>query len=106
MAYRIKYDDKHPKAFLKTTTISLVDRCQGMEPLLEWVAKHQLNKVELHDVAGADAGMHASVVLSRNLWGYLNSALSITSQAKDFFKVVGHGGLAEDCGASEATTRN
>ena len=52
------------------------------------MAKRQLNKVEPHDVAGADAGMPSSVALSRNLWGCPNLALSGTGQTKEFHKVA------------------
>ena len=88
VASRTKYDDRHPEAWLETTTNCLVDRCHGLEPLLEWVAKRQLNKVEPHDVAGADAGMLSSVALSGNLWGYPNLTFSGTGQAKEFHKVA------------------
>ena len=64
-----------------------------MEPLLEWVVRRQQNKVEAHDVASADAGMHSSAALSRNLWGYLNLALAGTGQAKEFHKVTRLNGL-------------
>ena len=64
-----------------------------MEPLLEWVAKRQLKNVEPHDVAGANAGVHSSVALSRNLWCYVNLALAGTTQAKEFLKVARLNGL-------------
>ena len=58
-----------------------------MEPLLEWVVQRQLRKIEPHDVASADSGMHNSEALSKNLWGYLNLALSGSTQANEFLKV-------------------
>ena len=45
------------------------------------MVKRQLNQIENPDVASDDAGMHSSVALSRNLWGYLNLALAGTGQA-------------------------
>ena len=64
-----------------------------MEPLLEWVVRRQQNKIEALGVASADAGMHSSAALSRNLWRYLNLALAGTGQAKDFHKVARLNGL-------------
>ena len=68
VAFRQKLHDKHAEAWLEMTTNYLVDRCHGMEPLLEWVVQRQLRKIEPHDVAVADSGMHNSEALSKNLW--------------------------------------
>ena len=64
IASRTKYDDKRPEAWLETTINYLVDRAHGMEPLLEWVVKRQLQEIELQDVHKADAGMHDPIALS------------------------------------------
>ena len=64
-----------------------------MEPLLEWVVKRRLKKIEPHDVASADSGMHSFEALSKNLWDYSNLALSGTTQAKEFLKVKRRNGL-------------
>ena len=58
-----------------------------MEPLLQSVVQRQLKKIEPHDVANADSGMHNSEALSKNLWGYLDLAISGTTQANGFPKV-------------------
>ena len=78
---------------METTINYLVDRAHGMEPLLEWVVKRQLQEIEPQDMHGADAGMHDPVALSRNLWGYLNLAVAGTSAAADFHKVKRLNGL-------------
>ena len=65
----------------------LIDRAHGMEELLEWVVKQQLNKIDEVAVAAAPAGMYEPSSLSRNLWGYLNLAVAGTNQAKEFLKV-------------------
>ena len=64
-----------------------------MEPLLDWVVKRQLQKIEPEDVGTADAGMHCPNTLSRNLWGYLYLALAGTSAAADFHNVKRLNGL-------------
>ena len=53
----------------KRTNNYLPDRAHGMEPLLQWMLKRQLQKIEPEDVATADAGMHCPNALSRNLVG-------------------------------------
>ena len=65
-----------------------------MEPLLVWVVKQQLRKIEPEGVQNADVGMHNSEALSRNLWGYPNFAVVGTTAAADFHKVKRLNGLA------------
>ena len=93
IAFRTKYNDKRPEAWLETTMNYLSDRSHGMEPFLEWVAKQQLRKIAPQDVQNVDAGMHNPEALSRNLWGYLNLAVAGTTAASDFHKVKRLNGL-------------
>ena len=64
-----------------------------MEPLLEWVVKPQLRKIEPNEVQNADAGMHNPETLSHNLWGYRNLAVAGTTAAADLHKVKRLNGL-------------